>query len=77
VFQRKSNEKFNINKKEEFIMKKKEKFAMKRTTVRRRDRYNSLSDAEKTSVENGVIPRDEGVLSYLEMKERYEKWFER
>ncbi|MDR2058413.1 MAG: hypothetical protein LBP83_09090 [Dysgonamonadaceae bacterium] len=58
-------------------MKKKEKFVMKRTTVRRRDWYNTLSDAEKTSIENGVVQMNEGVLSYLEMKERYEKWFER
>ncbi|MDR2087155.1 MAG: hypothetical protein LBP72_08270 [Dysgonamonadaceae bacterium] len=50
---------------------------MKRTTVRRRDWYNTLSEAEMTSIENGVIQMNEGrLLSYLEMKERYEKWFE-
>ncbi|MDR2086139.1 MAG: hypothetical protein LBP72_03080 [Dysgonamonadaceae bacterium] len=58
-------------------MKKKEKFIMKRSTVRRRDWYNILSEAEMTSIENGVIQMNEGkLLSYLEMKERYEKWFE-
>jgi hypothetical protein len=58
-------------------MKKKEQFIMKRTTVRRRDWYNTLSDAEMTSIENGVIQMNEGrLLSYMEMKERYEKWFE-
>jgi hypothetical protein len=58
-------------------MKKKEQSIMKRTTVRRRDWYNTLSDAEMTSIENGVIQMNERRLhSYLEMKERYEKWFE-
>lgn len=58
-------------------MKKKEQSIMKRTTVRRRDWYNTLSDAEMTSVENGVIQMKERKLHfYVEMKERYEKWFE-
>jgi hypothetical protein len=57
---------------------KKEKIVMKRTSIRRKDWYETFSDTGGASIENGVMQMGERSLhSYLELKKRYENWFAR